>query len=233
MLACLLLVPVLLSARTYIICVGVADYPGTVNDLRVSAHDAVTVSRIFEKNKHAEGLYYVNSGATRDAVLRGMRKVYAKAGRNDVVMFFFSGHGVPGAFVCYDGLMGYRSVIKEMLQSKASDKIVIADACFAGKMRGSKKHNRSYSRQNVMFFLSSRSSEKSLELPRRSGFSNSLFTAFLERGLRGGADADRNRIITARELYSYVHSGVVSASRGQQHPVMWGKFNSAMPVIKW
>ena len=31
-----------LQSRTYIVCVGIADYPGRQNDLRVSANDAMT-----------------------------------------------------------------------------------------------------------------------------------------------------------------------------------------------
>ena len=35
-----------LPARTYIVSVGIADYPGSRNDLRVSANDAKTISGI-------------------------------------------------------------------------------------------------------------------------------------------------------------------------------------------
>lgn len=81
-----------------------------------------------------------------------------------------------------------------------------------------------------MFFFSSRDNEYSQE---RRGWKNSLFTVYLERGLRGGADTDRNRTITARELFDFVSKGVKAASEGKQHPVMWGKFDDDMPVIEW
>ena len=80
-----------------------------------------------------------------------------------------------------------------------------------------------------MFFLSSRTNETSQE----TQYQNSLFTIFLERGLRGGADNNKDRIITAREIYDFVHQGVVKASDNKQHPVMWGKFDNNMTVIKW
>ena len=80
-----------------------------------------------------------------------------------------------------------------------------------------------------MFFLSSRTNEESKESP----YKNSLFTIYLERGLRGGADFNRDRQITARELYDFVHKGVVDTSNGKQHPVMWGKFDDNMTIIKW
>ena len=107
--------------------------------------------------------------------------------------------------------------------------MVFADACFSGKMRQSKQRGDKYSSLDVMFFLSSRTSEPSLETP----FSNSLFTIFLERGLRGGADTNLDRTLTARELYDFVHKGVVEATENRQHPVMWGNFSDDMPVISW
>ena len=75
--------------------------------------------------------------------------------------------------------------------------------------------------------------KESLETPRQTGFKNSLFTVFLERGLRGGADTNKDRVITAKEIYNFVHQGVVEASGNRQHPVMWGKFDGNMVVMKW
>lgn len=229
----LMWIAITLQAKTYIVCAGIADYPGRQHDLRVSANDALTIANIFAKNNHAEGLYYTNQDATIANVLNGMSQVYAQANANDVVIFFFSGHGIPGGFACYDGYLYYNKVFQAMSQCKAHNKVVIADACFSGKMRNTRKRDDNYSKLNAMLFLSSRSDEMSMEMPPRTGFKNSLFTAYLERGLRGGADTDSNRTITAKELYDYVHSGVTNLSKGRQHPVMWGKFNENMPIIKW
>lgn len=229
----LMLFAVFVQARTYIVCAGIADYPGTRNDLRVSANDAVTIAHIFDKNNNAEGLCYTNSNATISNVVAGMSNVFARASYNDVVIFYFSGHGIPGGFVCYDGYLYYSTIVQAMNRCRAGNKVIIADACFSGKMRNTRRRNDGYSNLNVMLFLSSRSNEMSMEMPPNTGFHNSLFTAYLERGLRGGADADHNKTVTARELYNYVHSGVISLSNGKQHPVMWGKFNSNMPIIKW
>lgn len=75
-------------------------------------------------------------------------------------------------------ILYYSSVLSIMRQSKAQQKMIFVDACFAGKMRNTNKRNTNYSKENVMFFLSSRSTEKSLETPRQTGFKNSLFTVF-------------------------------------------------------
>ena len=62
---------------------------------------------------------------------------------------------------------------------------------------------------------------------------NGFFTTFLLRGLRGGADVDRNRKITAKELFKFVSEGVKEKSKDKQHPVMWGKFSDDYTIMDW
>jgi len=173
----LLAIPTL-PARTYIVSVGIADYPGRQNDLRVSANDAKTISGIFTKNGNATVDCFVNSDVTIKKVCTAMRNTFAKASPSDAVILYFSGHGVPGGLVCYDGFLYYSSVLSIMRQSKAQQKMIFVDACFAGKMRNTNKRNTNYSKENVMFFLSSRSTEKSLCIfpsnPQPIGFRGNL-----------------------------------------------------------
>lgn len=114
-----MLFAVYVQAKTYIFCAGIADYPGIQNDLRVSANDAVTIAHIFAKNNNAKGLYYTNQDATTTNVINGMNQVFAKATANDVVIFYFSGHGIPREFVCYDGYLYYKTIFSshEQMQS--------------------------------------------------------------------------------------------------------------------
>ena len=218
-----------LQARVYLVCAGIADYPGTENDLRISDNDAKTISKVFSATKRAYVNVLVNSEVTKSALLNSMRTTFANANSDDAVILYFSGHGTPGALVCYDGLLAYQNIFNMLKECKASRKIIIADACYSGKMRTGKQQSSNYSSQNVMLFLSSRTKETSLETP----YKNSMFTIFLERGLRGGADKNKDRYITARELYDFVHKGVIEASGGRQHPVMWGKFDNNMTIINW
>ena len=218
-----------LHAKVYLVSVGIANYPGTKNDLRVSDNDAMTIAKVFNAIKDASVSILVNEQASQSAMLSTMHKVFADAESNDAVVLFFSGHGTPGALCCYDGELTYQHVFNLLKGCKASKKMIIADACYAGKMRTTRQQTNSYNSQNVMLFLSSRTNELSKETP----FKNSLFTIFLERGLRGGADTNRDRSITARELYDFAHKGVIEASGNKQHPVMWGKFDNNMTVINW
>ena len=218
-----------LQAKVYLVSVGIADYPGTRRDLRISDNDANTVAKVFNATKDASVKVLVNAEATRSALLSTLQAVFANAESDDAVILFFSGHGAPGSFTCYDGALAYQPIFQVLKGCKASKKIIIADACYSGKMRTTNKQIASYNSQSLMLFLSSRTNEVSQETP----FMNSMFTIFLERGLRGGADTNKDRRISARELYDFVHQGVIEASGSRQHPVMWGKFDNDMTVIKW
>ena len=229
LLAWMMLCAFTLQAKTYLVSVGIADYPGTEHDLRISDNDAKTIAKVFSVAKQATVSILINEQATQSALLSTMHTSFMNANSEDIVILYFSGHGTPGALVCHDGLLTYQHIFKMLKGCKASRKVIIADACYAGKMRTNNQQTSSYNSQNVMLFLSSRTNEVS----RESRYKNSLFTIFLERGLRGGADTNRDRYITARELYDFVHKGVIEASGNKQHPVMWGKFDNNMTVIKW
>ena len=226
-LALLAIIPT--QAKTYLVCVGIADYPGTKHDLRISDNDAKTIANLFNANKDASVSILLNGDATQSALLSTMHTFFAEAQSDDAVILYFSGHGAPGSLVCYDGKLEYKHILKMLKGCNASRKMIIADACFSGKMRTGKRHVSNFNNQNVMLFLSSRTNEPS----RETQFKNSLFTIFLERGLRGGADVNKDRQITATEIYDFVHDGVTKASGSKQHPVMWGNFDKNMPIIKW
>lgn len=229
LIAWLILCSMHLQAKVFLVCAGIADYPGTKNDLRISDNDAKTIAKVFTVTKQASVDILINKEATQAALLSTMHTTFMNADREDAIILYFSGHGTPGALVCYDGLLTYQHIFKMLKGCKASRKIIIVDACYAGKMRTTQQQTNSYNKQNVMLFLSSRTNETSME----TEYKNSLFTIFLERGLRGGADVNKDRSITARELYEFVHKGVTNASGNKQHPVMWGKFDNNMTVINW
>lgn len=231
LITCILLTLALVAgARSYVLLVGIADYPGTQSDLKVSNRDAVTMKTVYDKNGDAQTEILTDQQATVQNVRVAMANLFARAAEGDAVVLFFSGHGVPGGFVCYNGLLRYDDITEAMKQSNADTKVVLADACYAGKARKGKERSLAPTDQSILFFLSSRTKEKSKE-PRN--WRNSLFTAYVERGLRGGADQNRDRTITARELFDFVSQGVAKDSQQKQHPVMWGHFSDELPLMVW
>lgn len=226
------------AQKIYVVSIGVADYKDPeVNDLRWTESDVESFNKVVKT--HTKEVYsLLGSNATHANAYSTIRNVFAKARSNDSVILFFSGHGYPGGFCCYDmsrneGGLSYSEIATLFKGCKAKHKMVFADACFSGGLRMSNNQNPSYNtirNSDVMFFLSSRTNEVSQEM---MGGPNGQFTRFLVRGLGGGADKDRDRIITAKELYDFVHEGVSVATGDKQHPVMWGRFNNTMPVLNW
>lgn len=227
----------LLSARTYLVSVGVSDYskyPGKCNNLRLPVKDAKDVANLYAGNTSVDYALLLDSKATRSRILKAIKKVFVNAGADDAIVFYFSGHGYAGGFCAYDGMLSFSDVRKAMSVSKCPTKMIFADTCQSGGMRAEAQSSASVSsaakKANVMLFLSSRTDENSQE---RRDMDNGVFTTYLLEGLGGSADANGNRRITARELFDYVSQSVIKATGGKQHPVMWGNFSNNMIVMIW
>lgn len=230
-LAMLLLVSFRMNAQhIYFVSVGIADYPGFRNDLVLPVHDAQDLYDLYDSNTNATSVLLTDSVADKKRILRESRKLFGKAGKNDIVILFFSGHGYPGGFVAHDGFLAYEEIRQLFSQCKARSKMIFADACFSGDIREGTGEKFNNPKNNIMLFMSCRDNEASIENPRlRNGF----FTACLLRSLKGGADVDKDRVITAKELFQAVSFGVRQLSKDKQHPVMWGNFDHDMPVMIW
>lgn len=224
------------GARTFVVAVGISDYK-YINDLRLPVSDANGMAQVWRTHTK-DVVTLLGSQATRANIINTMRSQFSKAGKNDQIIFFFSGHGYNDGFCAYDTQnprtgLSYKDVYTVFRSSKAGRKIIMADACHAGGLRVTKKRNsnsKPTTSTDVMLFLSCRTSENSLERPTME---YGLFTNFLMSGIRGKADSNRDRKISARELFNYVSSNVASSSGNRQHPVMWGKFDNNMTVIQW
>ena len=221
----------LATNKIHLVSVGIADYPGTENDLTLPAKDAESVKWLYEKNSNAVTTILTNSAATKEAILSSIRTTFQYSSTDDIVVFFFSGHGYKGGFVAYDGYLSYEEIRQAMSVTHCKNKMIFADACFSGKMRqGSSEVKQEHERSSVMLFLSSRDNETSIE---RRDMKNGFFTSCLVDALRGKADSNRDRKITAKELFKFVSDNVRALSKNKQHPVMWGHFSNDMPVIVW
>ena len=225
---------IMAEAKIYLVSVGISDYPGTKHDLVRAHNDAATMQWLYRENKQASTRLLMNEKATVADVIAAMQKMFAQATADDIVVLFFSGHGVKGGFVCYDGFLLYSDIKSAMTSCKSKNKMIFADACFSGAIRDTGSRTTAdfggMKTDNIMLFLSCRSNEISIENPKMT---NGFFTYALQHGLRGGADTNKDRTITAKELFKYVSAKVKKNSNDKQHPVMWGKFPDDMVVMKW
>ena len=223
------------QAKVYLLSVGIADYPGEKMDLMTTERDARSIAWLYSLLPENVCHTLLGKEATKDNIISAIKNTFTQADSSDIVLFYYSGHGNPGGFFTYDSQLQFIDVRKAMSASKCKNKIIFADACYSGKIRTEKQPVPTTGAQtqkynNVMMFLSSRSNEVSLE---STGFEHSIFTNFLYKGLRGLADYNNDKTITAKELFLYVHKQVVDTTKDKQHPVMWGNFSDNMPVIIW
>jgi len=124
--------------------------------------------------------------------------------------------------------------------------VVFLDACYSGAAGGrtfaSKKTRvtrlddlfleRLTRSKGRAIITASRASEVSLELPE---LGHGIFTYYLVEGLKGAADGNRDGIVSLQELYEYLDQQVTQKARavgGNQHPVMKGELEGALPLIK-
>ena len=230
------------TGRTiYVLSVGISDYR-YISDLQKTENDAREFSELYMTHtKNVTTL--LGSQATRENILSSLRSCFAKAGADDIVVFFFSGHGDKGGLCTYDTkgrstLVTYAEVQKAIGSCKAANKQLFIDACYSGGLRDGKKTARPATTarpplsdtQGIMLFLSSRTGETSQE---NRWADNGFFTQYLIKGLKGAADTDSDRIITAKEIFTYVSAKVSERTRKKQNPVMWGKFNDNMRILNW
>ena len=221
------------ESEIYGVVVGISKYAQSASNLSYSHKDAADMYNLLRLHTPASRLKLLtDENATRANIIKAAEELFSRAKPEDVVIFFFSGHGNHGLFLTHDREMRFTELRSVFQKTKAKRKIILADSCLSGTLRTSgpaAKTNADLG-DGVMLFLSSRSNQLSFE---DSFLQNGYFTWYLMAGLRGGADANLDRIITARELFDFVNPRVRSENNGRQVPVMWGRFDDNMVILNW
>ena len=199
-----------------------------------------------------------------DATLGEFRKAFSKGGwlsrrarADSDVYIFIAGHGAPDlkshdAFLIpEDGDPNYPAEtgfpLQDLKDLAASLKVrsvsIFLDACFSGSDRESPLLASARPLVNrvapiggtlpphVTLLAAAQEDQVS------SGYGagrHGLFSYFLLKGLRGAADADRDRTITAGELRDFVRDGVTRAASGmdrEQTPVLFGDPSRPISIL--
>jgi hypothetical protein len=238
------------NVRIWAVIVGVGRYTA-MPSLKFTDDDAY---RFYSFLKSPEGgalpdnqiAVLVDDAATRENILKTMRENFLKADANDVVLLYFSGHGLDGCFlpVDYDGYnnkLRHDEVKQIFRQSKAKHKLCIADACHSGSLRYDAmaakgpapvtldRYYRAFEEADggIALLMSSKAEELSLE---DHGLRQGVFTYYILKGLKGAGDSNGDYIVTVKELYNYVYAKVREYTANVQTPVLTGDYDDDMPV---
>jgi hypothetical protein len=238
------------------VVVGINDYPNTrklhyaVNDAKAFYEYLVDYNGVPKENI----TLMLDDQATLTAVKSALgTHLKNKAGKEDMVIIFFAGHGATEKDVASpdgDGLEKYilpydadvndlyatalpMADISRIFTRIRSERLVfIADSCYSGAS-GGRTIDVTGIRANISdAFLERIAGGKGRVIMTASGanevsaekdeLAHGVFTYFLIEGLRGGADADDDGLITVDEIYQFVSDQVPRATGQEQHPVKKG-----------
>lgn len=236
----------------YAVIIGISDYPQNSQDLVYSDDDA---RRLYFHLRSPEGgalrksqiRLLVNQEATKNNILKASEEIFAKADDNDLVIFYYSGHGLRNGFIPYDlnnkNTIVYHTELSAIFNnSKAKQKVIIADACHAGGLGYLTEKGISSPQEDLApsfyqklyetnegyaFILSSKSRELSFE---HDGLRAGVFSHFLIDGLKGSANTNSDDIINISELFKYTKINVQKFTGGKQTPIIFGKIDGQMPL---
>ena len=233
-----------IKPRLILFAVGVGDYTsGDLPKLTYAAKDARDFASTIEQSNLEDYSEFkkhilIDKQATRSNINKGIREVLDEARGNDVVMFYFSGHGERDGEETYfmtinasreapnDEGVSFRDLKNNMkkLVERQSKVLIFMDACYSGAMRTADRNSKSAAPnitelrlENAIEFYSSTASQESAE---DKNLSNGIFTAGLIRGLRGEA-ANKDGYITANTLRTYLVD-YVGKNNSKQTPVVAG-----------
>jgi len=129
------------------ICVGINNYPGTVNDLNGCVNDANDWTKLLTSFGF-QIAKILNEQATKNNILTVFENLVNEAALGDVVVFTYSGHGTQvldtsgdeqdgydeALYVYDDSLLDdeFRAILEKA--NKDAEIIVILDSCFSGTM---------------------------------------------------------------------------------------------------
>ena len=253
------LCPLKIQAQsTYALIVGISQYK-EMPALQYADRDALAFAEFVKGQGAAEEevKVFLNEEATRLNIVDELYNLSKKAKAGDRFYFYFGGHGDLEAQIAYHNslLLLYGSLRKNYFQGqeflqlselrswlgtlaqKKVQVVFIADACHSGGLIGGKE-GLSKTQQalqeswaGITKILSSQSNEYSLE-GKQWGGGRGLFSFHLVNGLKGKADANKNKQVSLGELEQYLKINVIKeAAPNVQTPLIQGDSKALLAKV--
>jgi tetratricopeptide (TPR) repeat protein len=233
--------------QTYAIIIGVSEY-ANVRNLKFAHTDALDFKNYLTDyaSVPADHIYLrLDKDASNENIQRAITEVKKVLKPNDLVYFYFAGHGDyseanGGALLLLndapdkiDGskatgfmkLSDVRKVFDDFTRKTNSKVVFIADACRSGGLGSNDAREIATAQQlnddwnSIVKILSCQPSQVSFEA---DDLGHGIFSHYLVKGLMGPADLDNNDIISLGELKTYLESKVGKRTGKEQIPVALG-----------
>lgn len=210
--ATLFATPAKLAGNTYVVAVGINEYPGS--PLNSPERDADLFLRTFDLGSTRGAFLTSKDKPTAEKIVKTLKTVAAKATKaNDSLWFYYSGHGLTRSNASYllpwiedaqitsDELLPVSQIIQIFKSCKAGVKAIVLDGCHTGSTEAARKRswNEVLPTKSFAFMAAARVDEVAWETGEEG---HGLFTYFLVKGLQGAARA--NGKITFSSLKDYV-----------------------------
>lgn len=245
------------APKVWGVFVGIDDFE-TINDIVGCKNDAIGMAKTLMLHGllHPRRTYLMTEkmdGAFRPTganIKKALNEVLTKADPQDLVIFFFSGHGgedaasgetvFPGVDFTFDdpyatGLTG--SALQALIRRTAASKVLMLfDACHAGGLAPLGRSPRNFRSGPSQKFLDQLAGGRGHVVIRAAGkdeysigddkIGHGVFTFVTLAGLTGAADRDRDGIVTLNELRPYVTSQTPTLAAELGHEPFHPSFTS-------
>lgn len=232
--------------KLHLFAVGVSDY--TSKDLAPLSYASKDAEDFINTIKNSNIDLYsevsntllVNKNATRNNVLRDLKKLVSNVEQGDVVMLYFSGHGIKDGedtfYMTFDSSVEdsftavnfseIRTRIRNLTEDMKCHVVLFMDACHSGAMYGMKGSTQEISMKipGLVGFYSSTSGQQSAELDK---LKNGAFTHAILNAIKGGAK-NANGEITINNIEAYVKKTVKEQTNNRQDPIIENMIGDAI-----
>jgi len=232
-----------IQGKRWALLVGIANYPSSeefeIQQLKAPVKDVNALAAFLKDPKRGDFdsdhvFTLTDEKATRREILITFNDIARRATPEDLVLFYFSGHGYRPSdseityLIPFDHDMrdlditciNFDDLAKKIREMEASKVVVILDACHAGGVKPTgaraaasaglvQRYLEAFQKsEGRALLLSSDESEVSWETKE-----NGIFTLFLLEGLNGKADTNGDGIVTFTEVALHVEDTVPKFTR--------------------
>ncbi|MFN6572205.1 caspase, EACC1-associated type [Dendronalium sp. ChiSLP03b] len=214
-------------AKKIALLIGVSEYGEGIPPLSSALNDVEAIQRVLQ-HPNLGGFEQVERLLNPDAITmrKAIQKLFKGASKDDLVLFFFSGHGITND---QDHLyLATRNTAKDDFEATAVDanfiqgqsnncyarrQVLILDACYSGAIvQGWRTKSvdvdlkKQLGAEGRVVLTSSSATQTSFE---QEGSILSLYTQYLVEGIEtGAADTDNDGNIHVQELHAYAKAKV-------------------------